>query len=216
MTTVTHTQVTYMVSSSPEDPNKKECVLYLKNRLGMIRMAAQFGIPIIPVFVFNQRNCFRYWVPQIPWIHRLGRKIGFIPLLFTGLFYIPFGPPLPCALNVVTGLPISVPKLSKDCQSVSSGDSNISCGTDCTITKNKHIENTATTNTKLSGSTCTSSSDSKEEAIASVDCNATNNTGKLSDDQLRPYLEQYIQAMQRIFENNKAQFGMGDVTLRIE
>lgn len=32
---------------------------------------------------------------------------------------------------------------------------------------------------------------------------------------LRPYLNQLIEAMERIFENNKAQFGMEKVILKI-
>jgi hypothetical protein len=42
-------QVCYMTDSS-----NKECVLYLKNRMGIIKMAAVHGIPLIPTFTFNQ------------------------------------------------------------------------------------------------------------------------------------------------------------------
>lgn len=138
---------------TPRDTNTKECVLYLNNRLGMVKIAAQHGVPIIPVFAFNQRDIFRYWVPRSAWIHQLGRKIGFIPLVFFGVFNLPYGPPKPCALNIVAGKPIMIPKL--------------------------------------------------EDA-------------QLTDVKLRPYLNEFISSIQRIFENNKAQFNMGDVTLRIE
>ena len=37
----------------------------------------------------------------------------------------------------------------------------------------------------------------------------------ISEDMLRPYHDQLIEAMERIFENNKAQFGMQKVVLKI-
>lgn len=39
--------------------------------------------------------------------------------------------------------------------------------------------------------------------------------GTLTEEMLRPYHDQMIEAMERIFENNKAQFGMEKVVLKI-
>ena len=36
------------------DNSNKECVLYLKNRMGIVKMAALHGVAIIPTFTFNQ------------------------------------------------------------------------------------------------------------------------------------------------------------------
>jgi hypothetical protein len=42
-------QVCYMT-----DNKNKECVLYLRNRMGIVKMAALNGVAIIPTFTFNQ------------------------------------------------------------------------------------------------------------------------------------------------------------------
>jgi hypothetical protein len=39
------------------DNKNKECVLYLKNRMGIVKMAALNGVAIIPTFTFNQVCC---------------------------------------------------------------------------------------------------------------------------------------------------------------
>lgn len=108
-------EVTFMRHSS--DP---ETVLYLKNRLGLPRLAAEQpnGLHIIPCFCFNQRPTYDFLVPNIPLLHKLGRKVGFIPLFFTGVFGIPFGPPKsppPSApLVFVMGKPLYVPHIASD------------------------------------------------------------------------------------------------------
>jgi hypothetical protein len=131
---------------------ERETVLYLKNRLGLCRLAAEFtptiinnpsittttpansdgsatdtnidttttpttaveeekGLAIIPCYCFNQRPAFSYFVPQWRWLHKLGRKIGFIPLCMFGYFHLPFAPPKPVPLVLVMGKPIFVPKI---------------------------------------------------------------------------------------------------------
>jgi hypothetical protein len=37
----------------------------------------------------------------------------------------------------------------------------------------------------------------------------------LTEEMLRPYHAQFVEAIERIFENNKEQFGMGKVVLKI-
>jgi hypothetical protein len=39
--------------------------------------------------------------------------------------------------------------------------------------------------------------------------------GVITEEMLRPYHAQLLEAMERIFENNKAQFGMEKVVLKI-
>lgn len=140
-------EVTFMTN-----PKSKELVLYLKNRLGMVKIAAEYGIPIIPTFTFNQRNTYDYIVPQWKWLHTLGRKVGFIPLVFFGAGGIPFGQPHSCPLNMVVGKPVYVPKL----------------GTNVPV------------------------------------------------EELMKYHQQYLDSIKRIFENNKEQFNMSDITLKIQ
>jgi hypothetical protein len=142
------------------DNKNKECVLYLRNRMGIVKMAALNGVAIIPTFTFNQvrynnryvgwstyplwwlaRSCasvcivavadalivgvnstlpairplqraaFNFWIPQWRWLHKLGRRMGFIPLMFSGIWGIPYAMPAPTPLNLVVGKPIVVPKM---------------------------------------------------------------------------------------------------------
>lgn len=65
-------EVTFMRSNS--DP---ETVLYLRNRLGLPRLAAEQpnGLSLIPCFCFNQRPTYDFFVPNVPLLHKLGRKV---------------------------------------------------------------------------------------------------------------------------------------------
>lgn len=93
------------------DNKNKECVLYLRKRMGIVKMAALHGVAIVPTFTFNQRAAFNFWIPQWRWLHKLGRRLGFIPLMFSGLWGIPYAMPAPTQLNLVVGEPIPVPKM---------------------------------------------------------------------------------------------------------
>jgi 2-acylglycerol O-acyltransferase 2 len=93
---------------------KKECVLYLKKRKGIVRLAMEYGRPIIPTFTFGLRKTWDFWIPTTGIAHWLGRKIGFVPMIFFGLFGIPFNISKPCSLTVVIGKPIYVPKFVPD------------------------------------------------------------------------------------------------------
>ncbi len=133
----------------------KEIILYLRSRLGVVKLAAEFGVPIIPAFTFNQRKILDFYAPNYPWLHQLGRRLGFIPLIFFGLFGIPIGPPKPGQLTMVVGTPIPVRKMTK-------------------------VE-------------------------------IANNT-----EELQWYNQQLVEAMERIFEENKAKFGMEENILIVK
>ena len=90
----------------------KECVLYLNSRFGFIKLALQYGIPIVPAFTFGQRKSYTSWVPKNKFIINIGRKIGFMPLLFFGLWGLPFAPALPVDYTVVVGTSIKLPKIA--------------------------------------------------------------------------------------------------------
>lgn len=127
-----------------------ECVLYLNNRLGFVKLAMQRGVPIIPVFSFGLRKTYDSWLPRHPWIRKLGRKLGFLPLIFFGMWGLPFSPGKPVDYTLVVGEPIKVPRTA-----------------DPTV------------------------------------------------EDIRKYHAQYVAALESIFETNKTNCGMGDVTLRI-
>jgi 1-acyl-sn-glycerol-3-phosphate acyltransferase len=69
----------------------KECVLYLNSRFGFIKLALQYGVPIIPCFCFGLRKTFAFHVPQDRYSKYIGRVTGVQPVLFlvtTILFYM--------------------------------------------------------------------------------------------------------------------------------
>lgn len=89
----------------------KELVLFLKSRLGVTKLALTNGVPLVPSLCFGLKNTYSCWIPTSPWLLSLARKIGFFPMLFTGLGYVPFGQPKPCPLSTVIGKPIFMPKI---------------------------------------------------------------------------------------------------------
>jgi len=90
--------------------NKKECVLFLNERLGFIKLAYRGGTPIVPVISFGLRKQFDYLPIKNKLIQQMGRQFGFLPILFFGQFGTLFGPGKPCDLVNVVGKPIPVPK----------------------------------------------------------------------------------------------------------
>mmetsp|Transcript_18824 Transcript_18824/g.31522 ORF Transcript_18824/g.31522 Transcript_18824/m.31522 type:complete len:338 (+) Transcript_18824:61-1074(+) len=127
-----------------------ECVMYLKSRLGFIKLAVTHGIPLVPVFAFGLHNSYNYIVPKSKFMSNLARKIGFLPMAFFGVFGTPLGPAKPCDYTNFIGKPIEI----------------------------KKNENP-------------------------------------SEEELRAVQAQYIDAMKKIFEEHKDEYGMGEFTLRI-
>eukprot|EP00850_Spirogloea_muscicola_P010374 SM000061S19201 [mRNA] locus=s61:73462:73969:- [translate_table: standard] len=71
-------------------------------------MALQHGAPLVPAFVFGQRDVYHYWRPAGAWHQRIAKAIHFAPMLFWGVLGSPV--PLPRPLVVVIGRPIPMPK----------------------------------------------------------------------------------------------------------
>lgn len=90
--------------------NKSECILYLKSRFGFIKLALIHGVALIPVFTFGLRDSYSYWVPRHPLMLKLARHIGFLPMVFFGVWGVPLGPAKPVQYVNVIGKPIPVPK----------------------------------------------------------------------------------------------------------
>lgn len=110
------------------DPMRPDDILmYLKNRKGFIKIALQYGSPVVPVFIFNLDGSYNWWFPRSnKFVAKISRTIGFVPLLFTGRFGIPFFIPKPQKLHVVCGKPIDVPLMS----SVSAAEEDIQLNVD--------------------------------------------------------------------------------------
>ena len=98
-------EVTLSDQSKPE-----EIVLYLKNRKGFVKIALEYGVPIVPVFAFGLKGAYSFYFPSGNIFTTFSRAIGFAPLVFFGRFGIPFGIPKPLKLHVVFGEPINIPK----------------------------------------------------------------------------------------------------------
>lgn len=97
-----------VIMLDPDKPNDLIC--YLKNRKGFVKLALQYGSPIIPVFCFHLEPSFGFMLPPGKrFVNLLSRKIGFCPLLFWGRWKIPFGIPRPQKLHCVIGKVIDVP-----------------------------------------------------------------------------------------------------------
>jgi 2-acylglycerol O-acyltransferase 2 len=96
----------------------KECAIFLKKRLGFVKMALQNGIPLIPSFGFGLRGCYDYVLPKSKLLEKFGRFIGFMPMLIFGMWGLPFGPPKPCAQTIIIGDPIPVEKMDNPSEEV--------------------------------------------------------------------------------------------------
>jgi 1-acyl-sn-glycerol-3-phosphate acyltransferase len=86
------------------------CVMFLRSRYGFTKLALEHGIPIVPSVTFGLQNAYDYWVPKWDIIKPLASRLGFYPMIFLGLGGIPFFQPKPCAMSVVVGAPIMIPK----------------------------------------------------------------------------------------------------------
>ncbi|CAM6113549.1 unnamed protein product [Calypogeia fissa] len=84
--------------------------IFLKRRLGFLRLAMEAGSPLVPCFCFGQSEVYHYWKPSGEWFAALSRAIGFTPLVFWGMYGSPV--PYPHPMYFVVGKPIEVEKIS--------------------------------------------------------------------------------------------------------
>jgi diacylglycerol O-acyltransferase 2-like protein 6 len=91
--------------------NPNTCVMFLRTRYGFTKLALEHGTSIVPSVTFGLQNAYDYWVPKWDIIRPLASRLGFYPMIFLGLGGIPFFQPKPCAMSVVVGSPIILPKI---------------------------------------------------------------------------------------------------------
>jgi 2-acylglycerol O-acyltransferase 2 len=84
-----------------------EINVYLKERKGFIKLAMSRGVPIVPVFAFGGRDAFDFVIATNSVLRWIGRKLGFMPMIFFGVGGIPFAPGKSCHYTNVVGKPIS-------------------------------------------------------------------------------------------------------------
>mmetsp|Transcript_49663 Transcript_49663/g.94906 ORF Transcript_49663/g.94906 Transcript_49663/m.94906 type:complete len:317 (-) Transcript_49663:312-1262(-) len=90
--------------------------LFLRKRVGFVKLAMRHGAPIVPAFAFGQSNTFGWCRPcpsLVPagLVSSVSRLLGFCPIVFWGRW----GGPLPFLkpIHVVVGRPIEVPHVSE-------------------------------------------------------------------------------------------------------
>ena len=64
--------------SSTLSIREDECVMFLKARKGVVKLALQHGVPIVPVITFGLRNAFTAYIPKGSFWASIGRKLGYI------------------------------------------------------------------------------------------------------------------------------------------
>ncbi len=95
--------------------DSNECVMYLRNHKGFTKLALLHGVSIVPTVTYGLGNTYSIWKPpKYDWLVKLGSKIGFFPMVFFGLWGIPFAQAKPTPLVLIVGKPIIVPKLESD------------------------------------------------------------------------------------------------------
>lgn len=91
-----------------------ECVMFLKARKGVVKLALQHGSPLVPVITFGLRNAFTAYIPKGAFWASVGRKIGALPIMFFGVWNAPMGPAKPTELVNVVGPPIVLPPATEN------------------------------------------------------------------------------------------------------
>jgi len=103
-------EVFLLDQSKPND-----IVLFLKKRKGFIKLALKHGTPVVPCFSFGLTGSYKFCMPAIiyrnPIMLKISKLLGFLPVVYLGRWYIPYGIPFANKTNVVIGEPIVMPTL---------------------------------------------------------------------------------------------------------
>jgi hypothetical protein len=90
--------------------------VYLRHRTGFIRLCLGGGVPVRPVFVFGEKDC--YWNIPGGWKWRLAlNRYGLPTILAWGCWWLPLLPKPNVALYIAVGEPLILPEIdnpSKD------------------------------------------------------------------------------------------------------
>ncbi|KAL0040691.1 hypothetical protein WJX79_001880 [Trebouxia sp. C0005] len=85
-------------------------VMYLRKRLGFVRLALNHGAPLVPAFAFGQSDTYSWIRPGPQYVVDFFRRVlGFVPLLMWGIWYsaVPYKVPV----HVVIGTPVLLPQM---------------------------------------------------------------------------------------------------------
>lgn len=87
------------------------CNMYIKQRMGLVKLAMQYGVPIIPTITYHGNDAYDFYVFQNKTVQKWSRRLGFVPVVILGMFNIPFAQPKSTPLQVIVGVPIAIPKV---------------------------------------------------------------------------------------------------------
>lgn len=90
----------------------KECVYFLKQRVGLTKLALQEGVCLIPSVTFGLQNIYSFWKFENDLLMPVARKMGFYPMMFFGLGGVPFAQAKPSPITVVVGKPLKFPQIA--------------------------------------------------------------------------------------------------------
>ena len=92
--------------------DQKEVTFFLKQRVGLTKLALQEGVCLIPSVTFGLENIYSFWEFKHEMLMPLARKLGFYPMVFFGLGGVPFAQAKPAPITVVVGRPLKMPQIS--------------------------------------------------------------------------------------------------------
>lgn len=98
---------------------KGQEAMYLRKRLGFVKLALQHGAHLLPAFAFGQSDTYSWYRPGPPLVpvrvvDAVRKVLGFVPLTMWGRFGTPVPHKVP--MMVVFGKPIVLPKLDDPSQ----------------------------------------------------------------------------------------------------
>ncbi|CAM9612232.1 unnamed protein product [Ectocarpus sp. 4 AP-2014] len=162
-------------------------VLYLKNRMGFVKLALRNGVPLVPAYVFGANDTFR----TSNFLRKARLTIVQSLRIALPLFWGRFGLPIPreVPIRVVFGAPLSFTR---------SGGSDGAC---------------PTSDAAAAAATPVATSKTDEASSRKVDepgAAKVRGLREVSDEDVRKAHGEYVSALRRLFDDNKARFGYAD------
>ncbi|CAM9198340.1 unnamed protein product [Ectocarpus sp. 6 AP-2014] len=162
-------------------------VVYLKNRMGFVKLALRNAVPLVPAYVFGANDTFR----TSNFLRKTRLAIVKSLRIALPLFWGRFGLPIPreVPVRVVFGAPLSF---------MPSGGSDGTCPA-------SDAAAAAATPVATSKTDEASSRKAGEPGAAKV-----GGLREVSDEDVRKAHEEYVSALRKLFDDNKARFGYAD------
>ncbi|CAM9735147.1 unnamed protein product [Ectocarpus fasciculatus] len=164
-------------------------VLYLKSRMGFVKLALRNGVPLVPAYVFGANDTFR----TSNFLRKTRLAIVKSLRIAIPLFWGRFGLPIPreVPLRVVFGAPLSF---------TPSGGSDGTCSAGDAATAAAAATPVATSKTD----------DASSRKTGEPGAAGARGLREVSDEDVRKAHGEYVSALRKLFDDNKARFGYAD------